>query len=132
MVDWTREFRERAIEINHKAIENRKCWDSLNLGYEWDIGHFHGAQRPDVDCFRSTSFGISPTEWHVDHSFLFLFLLSFMGFYVFLSECWLLSLLSHLQGVASDQLLQVDKEKTDILMYCTGGIRCDVYSTILR
>ncbi|MBA0848091.1 hypothetical protein Goshw_028163 [Gossypium schwendimanii] len=97
MVDWTREFRERAIEINHKAIENRKCWDSLNLGYEWDIGHFHGAQRPDVDCFRSTSFGISPTE-----------------------------------GVASDQLLQVDKEKTDILMYCTGGIRCDVYSTILR
>ncbi|KAB2020462.1 hypothetical protein ES319_D07G070100v1 [Gossypium barbadense] len=39
---------------------------------------------------------------------------------------------SLVQGVASDQLLQVDKEKTDILMYCTGGIRCDVYSTILR
>ncbi|KAK8583669.1 hypothetical protein V6N13_109064 [Hibiscus sabdariffa] len=66
-------------------------------GYEWDIGHFHGAQRPDVDCFCCTSFGISPTE-----------------------------------GVASDKLSQVDKEKTDILMYCTGGIRCDVYSTILR
>ncbi|GJN40392.1 hypothetical protein PR202_gb29599 [Eleusine coracana subsp. coracana] len=32
----------------------------------------------------------------------------------------------------SDPLNGVDKEKTDILMYCTGGIRCDVYSTILR
>ncbi|KAL5539667.1 hypothetical protein UlMin_043668 [Ulmus minor] len=32
----------------------------------------------------------------------------------------------------NDPLANVDKEKTDILMYCTGGIRCDVYSTILR
>ncbi|KAG5522475.1 hypothetical protein RHGRI_034600 [Rhododendron griersonianum] len=66
-------------------------------GYEWDIGHFHGAQRPDVDCFRSTSFGISESEVN-----------------------------------GSDPLACVDKEKTDILMYCTGGIRCDIYSTILR
>ncbi|KAM6562887.1 hypothetical protein CsatB_022885 [Cannabis sativa] len=66
-------------------------------GYEWDIGHFDGAQRPDVDCFRSTSYGLSQSE-----------------------------------VIASDPLADVDKEKTDILMYCTGGIRCDVYSTILR
>ena len=32
----------------------------------------------------------------------------------------------------SDPLADADKEKTDVLMYCTGGIRCDVYSTILR
>ncbi|KAL5993513.1 hypothetical protein ACLOJK_014438 [Asimina triloba] len=32
----------------------------------------------------------------------------------------------------SDPLVDVDKENTDILMYCTGGIRCDVYSAILR
>ncbi|XP_020248511.1 rhodanese-like domain-containing protein 8, chloroplastic isoform X2 [Asparagus officinalis] len=32
----------------------------------------------------------------------------------------------------SDPLAGIDKENTDILMYCTGGIRCDVYSTILR
>ncbi|KAH9780871.1 Rhodanese-like domain-containing protein 8 [Citrus sinensis] len=68
-----------------------------SLGYEWDIGHFHGARRPDVDCFRSTSFGLSQRE-----------------------------------AFASDPLADLDKEKTDILMYCTGGIRCDVYSTILR
>ncbi|GFP99073.1 rhodanese-like domain-containing protein 8 chloroplastic [Phtheirospermum japonicum] len=66
-------------------------------GYEWDVGHFQGAQRPDVDSFRSTSFGLSETE-----------------------------------VIAKDPLAIVDKENTDILMYCTGGIRCDVYSTILR
>ncbi|KAJ0681559.1 putative Rhodanese-like domain, rhodanase, Rhodanese-like domain superfamily [Helianthus annuus] len=66
-------------------------------GYEWDIGHFNGAQRPNVDCFRSTTFGLSESE-----------------------------------DVASDPLANVDKENTEILMYCTGGIRCDVYSTILR
>ncbi|KAL6183353.1 hypothetical protein ACLB2K_044764 [Fragaria x ananassa] len=65
-------------------------------GYEWDIGHFSGARRPDVDCFRSTSFGLSQPE-----------------------------------VIDADPLADVDKE-TDILMYCTGGIRCDVYSTILR
>ncbi|KAK1324568.1 hypothetical protein QJS10_CPA01g00132 [Acorus calamus] len=66
-------------------------------GYEWDIGHFQGAQRPDVDCFRSTSYGLSEAEL-----------------------------------ASSDPLATVNKEQTDILMYCTGGIRCDVYSAILR
>ncbi|KAJ0974333.1 hypothetical protein J5N97_016298 [Dioscorea zingiberensis] len=66
-------------------------------GYEWDIGHFQGAERPNVDSFRSTSFGLSEQE-----------------------------------VAASDPLAGVDKENTDILMYCTGGIRCDVYSAILR
>uniref|UniRef100_A0A0D9W1P4 Rhodanese domain-containing protein n=1 Tax=Leersia perrieri TaxID=77586 RepID=A0A0D9W1P4_9ORYZ len=67
--------------------------------YEWDIGHFQGAQRPNVDCFRSTSFGLPESEQEMD---------------------------------SSDPLNGIDKENTDILMYCTGGIRCDVYSTILR
>ncbi|KAF5200485.1 alpha/beta-Hydrolases superfamily protein [Thalictrum thalictroides] len=42
------------------------------------------------------------------------------------------SLYSVLQFTSSDPLASVDKEKTDILMYCTGGIRCDIYSYILR
>ncbi|KAK9091433.1 hypothetical protein Sjap_024610 [Stephania japonica] len=66
-------------------------------GYEWDIGHFRGAYRPNVDCFRSTSFGLSEP-----------------------------------QVEASDPLAGVDKENTEVLMYCTGGIRCDIYSVILR
>ncbi|XP_028067713.1 rhodanese-like domain-containing protein 8, chloroplastic isoform X1 [Camellia sinensis] len=69
----------------------------MRNGYEWDVGHFHGAQRPNVDCFRSTSFGLSQLEVN-----------------------------------GSDLLACVDEEKTDIFMYCTGGIRCDIYSTILR
>ncbi|XP_072983069.1 rhodanese-like domain-containing protein 8, chloroplastic [Typha latifolia] len=80
------------------SVSNRKflLLDVRN-GYEWDIGHFQGAERPNVDCFRTTSFGLSEQE--ID---------------------------------TSDPLIGIDKEKTDILMYCTGGIRCDVYSTILR
>lgn len=88
------EWRKRLKEVHDS---NCVVLDVRN-GYEWDIGHFHGAQRPDVDCFRSTSFGESDSE----------------------------------EAIASDPLANVDKEKTNILMYCTGGIRCDVYSTILR
>ncbi|KZV34780.1 rhodanese-like domain-containing protein 8, chloroplastic-like [Dorcoceras hygrometricum] len=84
------------IDNSSMAVNNFVLLDVRN-GYEWDVGHFQGAQRPDVDCFRSTSFGISESE-----------------------------------VVASDPLAAVDKEKTEILMYCTGGIRCDVYSAILR
>uniref|UniRef100_J3LV17 Rhodanese domain-containing protein n=1 Tax=Oryza brachyantha TaxID=4533 RepID=J3LV17_ORYBR len=103
------EWRER--------LEARKCLDAslseaagdtsgkklllldVRNDYEWDIGHFQGAQRPNVDCFRSTSFGLSESEQEMD---------------------------------SSDPLNGIDKENTDILMYCTGGIRCDMYSTILR
>ncbi|KAK7358085.1 hypothetical protein VNO77_00006 [Canavalia gladiata] len=86
------------IDLTSKDYPNRNyiLLDVRN-GYEWDIGHFRGAQRPNVDCFRSTSFGLSQEEI-----------------------------------AASDPLSNVDKEKANILMYCTGGIRCDVYSTILR
>lgn len=37
-------------------------YNMFYAGYEWDIGHFQGAQRPNVDCFRSTSFGLSESE----------------------------------------------------------------------
>nr|KAJ0186608.1 hypothetical protein LSAT_V11C900475260 [Lactuca sativa] len=84
------EWRKRLEDRNVILLDVRN-------GYEWDIGHFRGAQRPNVDCFRSTTFGISESE-----------------------------------DIASDPLANVNKENTEILMYCTGGIRCDVYSTILR
>ncbi|CAB4281603.1 unnamed protein product [Prunus armeniaca] len=84
-------------EASNKDLKTNQILLDVRNGYEWDIGHFNGARRPDVDCFRSTSFGLSQPE-----------------------------------VIAADPLDNVDKEKTDILMYCTGGIRCDVYSTILR
>ncbi|XP_042056704.1 rhodanese-like domain-containing protein 8, chloroplastic [Salvia splendens] len=98
------EWRSKLEEAN--KIENSLDTSNSNFvlldvrnGYEWDVGHFKGAHRPDVDCFRSTSFGLSESETEVR---------------------------------PSDPLADADKEKTDVLMYCTGGIRCDVYSTILR
>ncbi|KAG4999390.1 hypothetical protein JHK87_020462 [Glycine soja] len=99
------EWRDRLEAINKTDLtgkdnpnRNYILLDVRNgIGYEWDIGHFHGAQRPSVDCFRNTSFGLSQEEI-----------------------------------TASDPLSNVDEEKANILMYCTGGIRCDVYSTILR
>ncbi|KAL5706755.1 Rhodanese-like domain-containing protein 8 [Ranunculus cassubicifolius] len=86
-------FMPRVTSSSYLALD----FQLVMLGYEWDIGHFHGAQRPEVDCFRSTSFGLPESE-----------------------------------PATSDPLSHVDKEKTDILMYCTGGIRCDIYSSILR
>ncbi|XP_030541189.2 rhodanese-like domain-containing protein 8, chloroplastic isoform X2 [Rhodamnia argentea] len=87
----------RSCDASSGSMESDCIILDLRNGYEWDIGHFRGARRPEVDCFRSTSFGLSETEIN-----------------------------------DSDPLADVDKEKTDVLMYCTGGIRCDVYSTILR
>jgi UPF0176 protein len=58
--------------------------------YEWDIGHFEGAERPK--CSTSREF--------VDYT---------------------------------DELLtKIDKSKTPVMMYCTGGIRCEYYSAYLK
>lgn len=97
------EWRNRLEAVNNTNSSSHENFNpscillDLRNGYEWDVGHFQGAQRPDVDCFRATSFGQSESK-----------------------------------VIASDPLAAVDKERTDILMYCTGGIRCDVYSAILR
>ncbi|XP_078440686.1 rhodanese/Cell cycle control phosphatase superfamily protein [Wolffia australiana] len=89
------EWKSRLQGTDEESPERKTLILDVRNGYEWDIGHFRGAQRPDVDCFRSTTFGQS-------------------------------------ESADSDPLAGVDKENTYILMYCTGGIRCDVYSTILR
>ncbi|CAI5497795.1 unnamed protein product [Closterium sp. Naga37s-1] len=83
-------------------------------GYEWDVGHFAGAVRPPVDNFRSTEFGLqeehtaATTEEQQQEE-------------------------EEAEGQeAYDPLSEADKEETEVLMYCTGGIRCDVYSALLR
>ena len=62
--------------------------------YEWDAGHFEGAERPVEDNFHET-----PTEATDD------------------------PLPKYLEGL---------EPGTPVMMYCTGGIRCDVYSTYLK
>ena len=62
--------------------------------YEWDAGHFEGAERPMEDNFHET-----PTDLTDD------------------------PIPQYLENLEPD---------TPVMMYCTGGIRCDVYSTYLK
>ncbi|PON91214.1 Rhodanese-like domain containing protein [Trema orientale] len=64
--EWRKRL-EAANPIDDPSNENSSSSYILldvRNGYEWDIGHFDGARRPDVDCFRSTSFGLSQPEDH--------------------------------------------------------------------
>ena len=57
--------------------------------YEWEIGHFEGADLPTLEQFREF-----PTY-------------------------------------AKKLKEKCDPKKTKVMMYCTGGIRCEVYSALL-
>ncbi|KAJ7542702.1 hypothetical protein O6H91_09G007400 [Diphasiastrum complanatum] len=92
----TKVANEGAGKVAFRSTRKVLLLDVRN-GYEWDVGHFEGALRPDIDCFKNTKFGLSDTEMNV-----------------------------------TDPLEGVDKNDVEVLMYCTGGIRCDVYSVILR
>ncbi|DBB14469.1 TPA: hypothetical protein ACH3X3_004757 [Trebouxia sp. C0006] len=70
--------------------------------YEWDAGHFQGADRPQEEKFNETPTEASNSDSIPSNSD---------------------SIPSYLQGKAAD---------TPVMMYCTGGIRCDVYSAHLR
>lgn len=88
-----------------------------------------------MDCFRSTSFGLSESEQEVRLATVMYATVEFVSYWT--SFGWTLLLCTEcvtvcMQMDSSDPLNGIDKENTDILMYCTGGIRCDVYSTILR
>jgi UPF0176 protein len=58
--------------------------------YEWEIGHFEGAELPLLEQFRA-----------------------FPNF-------------------AKQLKSERDPKKTKVMMYCTGGIRCEVYSALLK
>lgn len=66
----------------------------IRNGYEWDAGHFTGAERPFEDEFNETPTEATPVE--------------------------------------IPQLLADADPETPVMMYCTGGIRCDIYSTYLK
>lgn len=59
-------------------------------GYEWQIGHFEGAELPRCDTFREFT----------DYA-------------------------DKLKGT-------VDAKNTPVMMYCTGGIRCELFSSVLK
>lgn len=77
------------LEPRHRPI----VLDVRN-SYEWDAGHFVGAERPLEEEFNETPTEATPLEIPLP-------------------------------------LQEIDPE-TPVMMYCTGGIRCDVYSTYLK
>jgi UPF0176 protein len=58
--------------------------------YEWEIGHFAGAEKPGLGQFRD------------------------------------------FPAYARELKARVSPDTTKVLMYCTGGIRCELYSALLR
>lgn len=58
--------------------------------YEWEVGHFEGAELPRLGKFRQFS------------------------------------------TLAKELKEKYDMQKTKVMMYCTGGIRCELYSVLLR
>ena len=78
---WKTMLQERGEETVLLDVRN---------AYEWEIGHFEGAERPKLDQFRE-----------------------FPSYAKQLKERW-------------------DPAKTKVMMYCTGGIRCEVYSALLK
>jgi len=70
--------------------EESKVVVDVRNNYEWDLGHFEGAERPPCDSFRD------------------------------------------FESYANQLKESIDPETTPVMMYCTGGIRCEFYSSILK
>lgn len=77
-----------------KKMLEEKNKDTLLLDvrndYEWEVGHFDGAELPKLETFREFS------------------------------------------AYAKELKEKHDPKKTSVMMYCTGGIRCEFYSAVLK
>ena len=80
---------EKWKEMLDEESENTLLLDVRN-DYEWDVGHFEGAEKPEFQTFRE--FPDSVKKLKDKH----------------------------------------DPKKTRVMMYCTGGIRCELYSCLLK
>lgn len=80
---------QRWKEMLDDKEENTLLLDVRN-DYEWEIGHFEGAQLPKLETFREF-------------------------------PCYARRLKE-----------EVDPKKTKVMMCCTGGIRCELYSALLK
>lgn len=80
---------KRWNEMMANRDENTILIDVRN-DYEWEIGHFEGAELPDLEQFRE------------------------------------------FPDYARNLKNERDPQKTKVMMYCTGGIRCELYSALLK
>ena len=113
---------------------NRPLVIDVRNDYEWDTGHFAGADRPEEYNFIDTpvdeAYGCLDKVRHMvavvttrgttiaqpatSDSPLPLSLFLFLSF-----------------SISTFHPPQVNKDRP-IMMYCTGGIRCDIYSTVMK
>jgi len=82
-----------ADQLQSAALKDIVVMDLRN-DYEWDVGHFVGADRPKETMFNETPTDKSSGEMPAP--------------------------------------LQGRDPETPVMMYCTGGIRCDVYAAYLK
>ncbi len=80
---------EKWKQMLEEEKENVLLLDVRN-DYEWKVGHFEGAVKPDLDIFRK--FPEYAKELKKTH----------------------------------------DPKNTKVMMYCTGGIRCELYSALMK
>lgn len=80
---------ERWSEMLEHRDENTLVLDVRN-DYEWELGHFEGAELPQLEQFRE------------------------------------------FPRYAKELKESRDPKKTKVMMYCTGGIRCELYSALLK
>jgi UPF0176 protein len=76
-------------DMLEKKDENTVILDVRNQ-YEWEVGHFEGADKTNLETFRE------------------------------------------FKGYAKELKEVKDPSKTKVMMYCTGGIRCELYSCLLK
>ncbi len=94
--DLTVDLKNRGEHLSPKKwkemleTEEKKVVLDIRNDYEWDLGHFEGAERPICENSR--------------------------GF----------------KAYTEDLLSKIDKKSTPVMMYCTGGIRCEYYSALLK
>ncbi len=79
--DWKKKLEEKSPDTLLIDVRN---------DYEWEVGHFEGAELPKLETFRE------------------------------------------FPAYAKKLKTEVDPKKTQVMMYCTGGIRCEFYSAVLR
>lgn len=70
--------------------EDRPLLLDVRNDYEWEVGHFQGAENPACNTFRE------------------------------------------FRDYAENLKKRIDPENTPVMMCCTGGIRCEVYSAYLK
>ena len=80
---------KRWKEMLENRDENTIVLDVRNA-YEWEIGHFEGAELPTLDKFRQ------------------------------------------FPEYARELKENRDPKETKVMMYCTGGIRCELYSALMK